>query len=267
MKKLYKPNWTFIVMMALAFHGLLFIGASVFNDLIDKTAPQTVSGGLIDLEDESGIGEIGYKEGAEDGSLLGFAEIGQGVTAISDKDISTDTNASAPETDITDEIDELPLTQEEALLTEEVLDDESPIVATNMEEAIQQYKERVKEAKHNKISNKNVVKRKGGGGHQMGQPPKVLETFYPAEGIGNFHGVIKVNILIGTDGKVTAAAVVVTSGKRSVDELAMSACRRWTFKPALDSHGEPMECYKIIGIPFNVSPRLSQIYREKNLGI
>ena len=42
MKKLYKPNWTFIVMMALAFHGLLFIGASVFNDLIDKTAPQTV---------------------------------------------------------------------------------------------------------------------------------------------------------------------------------------------------------------------------------
>ena len=88
MKKLYKPNWTFIVMMALAFHGLLFIGASVFNDLIDKTAPQTVSGGLIDLEDESGIGEIGYKEGAEDGSLLGLAEIGQGVTAISDKDIS-----------------------------------------------------------------------------------------------------------------------------------------------------------------------------------
>jgi putative LPXTG-motif protein cell wall anchor domain protein len=49
-----------------------------------------------------------------------------------------------------------------------------------------------------------------------------------------------------------------------VDELAMAFCRRWTFKPALDSKGQPMECIKLIRIPFNLPPEKMKDQIDRN---
>lgn len=87
---------------------------------------------------------------------------------------------------------------------------------------------------------------------QMGQPPKLVTDFYPPTDLVSFHGRVSVFATIGKDGNVIKTKIAVTSGKYSVDQIAMSAVRRWTFKPALDQNGKPMECTKIISIPFNV---------------
>jgi protein TonB len=44
----------------------------------------------------------------------------------------------------------------------------------------------------------------------------------------------------------------------------MAFCRRWTFKPALDSKGQPMECIKLIRIPFNLPPEKMKDQIDRN---
>lgn len=87
---------------------------------------------------------------------------------------------------------------------------------------------------------------------QMGEPPRLIEDYYPSTAKVNFRGRVSVFATIGKDGKIIKTKIAVTSGKPEVDQLAMDAARRWTFKAALDQQGRPMECTKIISIPFNV---------------
>ena len=87
---------------------------------------------------------------------------------------------------------------------------------------------------------------------QMGQPPKLITDYYPPSANVQFRGRVSVFATIGKDGKIIKTKIAVTSGKPEVDQLAMEAAQRWTFKAALDQNGRPMECTKIISIPFNV---------------
>ena len=86
---------------------------------------------------------------------------------------------------------------------------------------------------------------------QLGQPPVTVTEFYPEKGSGlGYKGYVSIAATIGKDGKVKATKVMRTSGRMFVDEIARKAAMQWTFKPALDQEGKPMECDKIITFDF-----------------
>ncbi|MBQ9479333.1 MAG: TonB family protein [Selenomonadaceae bacterium] len=85
----------------------------------------------------------------------------------------------------------------------------------------------------------------------LGEPPITLNEYYPPEGSGlNYKGYVSVAATIGKDGLVKRTKIMRTSGRMMVDNIAMSAAQKWTFKPALDQEGKPMECDKIITFDF-----------------
>ncbi|MBR4383328.1 MAG: TonB family protein [Selenomonadaceae bacterium] len=89
------------------------------------------------------------------------------------------------------------------------------------------------------------------GKQQLGQPPVTITEFYPEKGSGlGYKGYVSIAATIGKDGKVKATKVMRTSGRYFVDEIARKAAMQWTFKPALDQDGKPMECDKIITFDF-----------------
>ena len=89
------------------------------------------------------------------------------------------------------------------------------------------------------------------GKQQLGEPPITLSEYYPPEGSGlNYKGYVSVAATIGKDGLVKRTKIMRTSGRMMVDNIAMSAAQKWTFKPALDQEGKPMECDKIITFDF-----------------
>jgi len=86
---------------------------------------------------------------------------------------------------------------------------------------------------------------------QLGQPPVTVTEVYPQKGSGlGYRGYVSIAATIGKDGKVRATKVMRTSGRMFVDEIARKAAMQWTFKPALDQDGKPMECDKIITFDF-----------------
>jgi len=86
---------------------------------------------------------------------------------------------------------------------------------------------------------------------QLGKPPVTIEEVYPKKGSGlGYKGYVSIAATIGKDGKVKAAKVISSSGRMFVDEIARKAAMQWTFKPALDQNGKPMECDKIITFDF-----------------
>jgi len=86
---------------------------------------------------------------------------------------------------------------------------------------------------------------------QLGQPPVTITEVYPQKGSGlGYRGYVLIAATIGKDGKVKATKVMRTSGRMFVDEIAKKAAMQWTFKPALDQDGKPMECDKIITFDF-----------------
>ena len=96
-----------------------------------------------------------------------------------------------------------------------------------------------------------VVIAKPQGKQQMGEPPVTITESYPPPGSGlKYKGYVSVAATIGTDGKVKKTKIMRTSGRMIVDNIAMNAAREWTFKPALDQEGKPMECDKIITFDF-----------------
>ena len=89
------------------------------------------------------------------------------------------------------------------------------------------------------------------GNRQMGEPPITLSEAYPPKGGGlNYGGYVSVAATIGKDGLVKKTKIMRTSGRMMVDQIAMTAAAKWTFKPALDQEGKPMECDKIITFNF-----------------
>ena len=83
------------------------------------------------------------------------------------------------------------------------------------------------------------------------RPPITVNAVYPEKGSGlGFKGYISFAVRIGKDGKVKSTEILQSSGRYFVDEIARKAAMQWTFKPALDQIGRPMECDKIITFDF-----------------
>lgn len=83
------------------------------------------------------------------------------------------------------------------------------------------------------------------------RPPITINAVYPEQGSGlGFKGYVSFAAHIDKNGKITATEILQSSGRYFVDEIARKAAQQWTFKPALDQHGRPMECDKIITFDF-----------------
>lgn len=85
----------------------------------------------------------------------------------------------------------------------------------------------------------------------MGKPPVVAKEVYPEKGSGlGYKGYVSIAARIGKDGKVKSTEIIQSSGRYFVDEIAVKAAAQWTYKPALDQTGRPMECDTIITFNF-----------------
>ena len=85
----------------------------------------------------------------------------------------------------------------------------------------------------------------------MAKPPVTVKEVFPEKGGGlGYKGYVSIAVHIGKDGKVQSTEVLQSSGRYFVDEIALKAARQWTFRPALDQIGRPMECDKIITFDF-----------------
>ena len=85
----------------------------------------------------------------------------------------------------------------------------------------------------------------------MGKPPVIVKEIYPERGSElGFKGYISFAARIGKDGKVKSTEIIQSSGRMFVDEIARKAAEQWTYRPALDQSGRPMECDTIITFNF-----------------
>ena len=142
-------------------------------------------------------------------------------------------------------VEEIPFVEE----PEESEEEETPTEAEEPDEAVEKLKEELEKADP-KDEKPDIVIARPTGNQQMGQPPVVLTEVYPPAGGIPFKGRVAVAATIGKDGKVKKTKMMVKSGRLVIDNIAMSAASKWTFKPALDQEGKPMECDKIITIDF-----------------
>lgn len=259
----YSANWRLCFIVSLIVHFILWSVLTFVIPLLDFSSAK-VSDDAIMLEDlPTGYEGPGWGNGEGEGTGEGDGS-GVGVPNGS-PDGSMDENTT------TDGVDsENPILEDDE--AEEVIDasatddaETSPIIADDEADAIAQFKEQVNEAKKDptkKISTVMVVGRgtngggsggngRGGGKPQMGEPPITISYFFPPKDLIPYKGTIAVAAFIGTDGNVYKTKIMRGSGHPSYNEIAMSAARRWKFKPALDGNGEPMESRKIISIPFN----------------
>ena len=85
----------------------------------------------------------------------------------------------------------------------------------------------------------------------MARPPITVKEVFPDKGSGlGYKGYVSIAVRIGKDGKIHSTEILQSSGRYFVDEIALKAAAQWTFKPALDQIGRPMECDKIITFDF-----------------
>ena len=93
--------------------------------------------------------------------------------------------------------------------------------------------------------------------HQrLARPPVTIKEVYPEQGsVLGFKGYISFAARLGKDGKVKSTEILQSSGRYFVDEIVRKAALQWTFRPALDESGRPMECDKIITFDFTKERR------------
>lgn len=277
----YSSHWRLSFILALVVHFFLWSGATFLLPMLMPEPPVMDMGTEVSLEDLPIVeGTVTAEEtdqdpAPEEGSANGEAEEPEEGTlsaaeaaalAAALKDIPADAVvvSRAPEGTVgpvtESDISGKPEGQKQKTGIKpresktEIKPDEKdvPVITQDEAEAIKELKRQIEEAEKNPDGSVGtiVIRRKGKGG-QMGQPARLIADSYPATGV-NFRGRVSVFATIGKDGNVRKTKVAITSGRRSIDEIAMAACRRWRFKPALDHNGKPMECIQIISIPFNV---------------
>ena len=79
-------------------------------------------------------------------------------------------------------------------------------------------------------------------------PPK-----YPIQAIRQQQeGIVKLKILVGTDGSPLKIELSDSSGHRSLDRAAIAAARQWKFNPATEN-GVPRQGWVIIPVAFNLN--------------
>lgn len=74
---------------------------------------------------------------------------------------------------------------------------------------------------------------------------------YPREALNrNIGGIVRVQVVVGQDGRVERMELAESSGDRFLDRAAMEAVRRWRFIPAT-RNGQPVTASIIVPLEFN----------------
>lgn len=97
-------------------------------------------------------------------------------------------------------------------------------------------------------------------------PPEVIEEVEPKYPPERYEEGLDVKVIVRVDiddsGNVTRASVF-NSGGHGFDEAALTAARRWKFKPALQN-GEPAESFAMIYVVFEKT--MIPLWEERTLG-
>ncbi len=240
----YPKHWRLAFLLALFLHFFIWSGMTFLVPFLGSK-PTIAAEDAISLEDVPGDGD----ETDEDS---GNSEEDAAPEETPPEPEPEPPQDETPPEDVPDEVEDM--------------DDTSPIIADNDEDAIAQFKQEVADAKKEpgkKVS--NIIVHKGNGQH-LNTAPKLVMDAYPPEGIVKFKGRVSVAATIGKDGRVIRTKIMVTSGQMLVDQHAIVAVKKWLFKPALDDKGQPMEVDKIISIPFNVPNIPRQIEEHNRIG-
>lgn len=96
-----------------------------------------------------------------------------------------------------------------------------------------------------------------GPGHGQGRGASVLSSGrppYPPEARRNgWEGRVVVSVLVSEDGSPASVSVAGSSGYDCLDDAAVRAVRDWSFNPALDDDGLPMEVWKNVAVRFDLN--------------
>ncbi|MFC2342799.1 MAG: energy transducer TonB [Negativicutes bacterium] len=97
----------------------------------------------------------------------------------------------------------------------------------------------------------------GGGGMRPSVPPRLISSVEPAyperlrrDGI---EGVVRLRLIVATDGSVESAEVVDSSGYDEMDSAARSAAYEYTFSPAENSAGDAVRCAISTSVRFQLN--------------
>ncbi|MBR1729810.1 MAG: TonB family protein [Selenomonadaceae bacterium] len=239
----YSAKWSTAIIIAIIFHAIILI---VLNFLLPYLLPPSKV---------NEIAEISWID----------VDLIEEETIIEEEDQPIEESESQSQSTISEfefppliipEISNDPVYVEELPPTSKQVDNEKissikkseePKIAKNESEAIEQMKRNpTAEIVYTKPpkENRNYDQK-------MAEPPITLNEKIPQLDSGlNYNGYVSVAVTIGLDGKVKDAKIVWSSSRIIVDNIAMNAAREWTFKPAIDQDGKPMECDKIITFDF-----------------
>jgi TonB family protein len=81
---------------------------------------------------------------------------------------------------------------------------------------------------------------------------RVQPAYSPEAMDARVQGMVKVSIVIGTDGKVQLARLV--SGHPLLAPATLQAVRQWTFEPFQSSKGKPIRVMTEVEIPYSLPP-------------
>lgn len=141
-------------------------------------------------------------------------------------------------------------------VTESRLPDQTPILAEDDVDTAQLVAQLTENLQNGKPIQTDIIVNGKGKQRDMGTAPVVITDYYPplSDQVG-FRGKVSLFVEILDSGMVGKVKVAVSSGKNSIDDIAVNAAKKWRFKPALDHEGKPMPCTKIMVIPFNMPLR------------
>lgn len=87
-------------------------------------------------------------------------------------------------------------------------------------------------------------------------PPKIVRAVSPVypetQRLTDVKGVVYLQLLIGSDGRVEQVIVLESSGSAALDNAAVKACRQWRFKAARNAAGQAVRCYWNIPVRFDL---------------
>lgn len=87
-------------------------------------------------------------------------------------------------------------------------------------------------------------------------PPKIVRAVSPVypetQRLTDVKGVVYLQLLIGSDGRVEQVTVLESSGSVALDNAAVKACRQWRFKAAKNAAGQAVRCYWNIPVRFDL---------------
>lgn len=221
----YSTHWRTTIFAAIALH---FLAAIIFSWLLPHLAPEKKFADVAELE------------------LVDVDLLPPEVTVIEAEAIPSSTQESLPTFNAAD------LVLPEIKIPESIIQPPPEVKPLDPPKPPQVIKDEPKPAQ--KIQDeeppKEVVAPKEN--HQrLARPPVTIKEVYPEQGsVLGFKGYVSFAARLGKDGKVKSTEILQSSGRYFVDEIARKAALQWTFRPALDESGRPMECDKIITFDF-----------------